>query len=96
MRLRGHLPLDLVQPLHVLRAELLVEGRTFLQGEVLPWRDLGLDQRKVRQLWSMRRIEHQRVDSRDGAEPVSLSPASPAPDSPHAVEAPAPSPKRRR
>jgi hypothetical protein len=86
-RLRGHTALDYAQPLHVLRASLTVGGRTLAQGDVLPWRELGLDQRKVHQLWTTRRIGHQAIDSRNGAEsPTAL--VSPAPS----VSAPAVSP----
>lgn len=86
-RLRGHTPLDLAQPLHVLRASLTVGGRTLTQGDVLPWRELGLDQRKVHQLWAGRRIGHQAIASREGAEPVAAR-VFPAPS----VSAPAVSP----
>lgn len=79
-RLRGHTTLDFAQPLHVLRASLTVGGRTLMQGDILPWRELGLDQRKVHQLWTGRRIGHQAVGSRDGAENTTalVSPALPA------------------
>lgn len=88
-RLRGHTTLDYAQPLHVLRASLTVNGRTLAQGDVLPWRELGLDQRKVHQLWTGRRIGHQAVGSRDGAESTT---ALVSPDRPIPLAAPAVSP----
>lgn len=79
-RLRGHTTLDFAQPLHVLRASLTVGGRTLAQGDVLPWRELGLDQRKVHQLWTGRRVGHQAIGSRNGAESTALvSPDRPIP-----------------
>jgi hypothetical protein len=90
-RLRGHTTLDFAQPLHVLRASLTVGGQTLAQGDVLPWRELGLDQRKVHQLWTGRRIGHQAIGSRLGAESptalVSPAPSASAPAVPPPVTA---------
>jgi hypothetical protein len=89
-RLRGHTTLDFAQPLHVLRASMTVAGQTLAQGDVLPWRELGLDQRKVHQLWTGRHIGHQAVGSRDGAEDTTalVSPAPPLPLAAPAVSPP--------
>lgn len=71
-RLRGHQPLDVGRVLYVMRgntdAPVTIGGRSFVAGEVLPWRDLGLSKRKLDQLWDQRRIGHEKRDERNGAE----------------------------
>lgn len=68
-RLRGHQALDLSRPVTVKRGPLTFGGRIFVGGELLPWRDLGLSRRKLTQLWEQRRIGHEKLDARAGAEP---------------------------
>jgi hypothetical protein len=73
MRYRGHRALDLSQPLYAKRtmAALGVDV-----GDLFPWRDLGLTERKVTQLWDQRRIGHEQIHERNGAEyPVYPKPA---------------------
>lgn len=67
-RLRGHRTLDVEQPLYVRRAVMTLGGRTFVAGDVLPWRDLGIAPKKLHQLWEQRRIGHEKADARNGAE----------------------------
>lgn len=69
-RLRGHQTLDFEKPL-LCKRTIEVGGRTFKAGEVLPWRQLGLPPRKVHQLWDQRRVGHEKLSERNGAESVS-------------------------
>lgn len=91
-RLRGHRTLDVGQPLYVRRDGMTVGGRTFMAGDVLPWRELGVPLRKLHQLWEGRRIGHEQARERNGAEDpkalVHLA-APPAPASPPEVTVPA-------
>lgn len=67
-RLRGHRPLNAEEPLYVRRAALTLNGETFHAGDVLPWKDLGVPFKKLHQLWSGRRIGHEKPNDRNGAE----------------------------
>jgi hypothetical protein len=72
-RLRGHRTLDLSKPLYVRRADFTIAGRSFKAGDVLPWPELGITERKLHQLWFGRRIGHEQANERNGAEsPVEL------------------------
>lgn len=67
-RLRGHRPLNGEEPLYVRRAALTLHGRTFGSGDVLPWRELGINPKKLHQLWEGRRIGHEKPNEHGGAE----------------------------
>lgn len=66
-RLRGHRDLDLGSPLYVKRP-VVVGGRAFAAGDAFPWQDLGLDGRLLTKLWDQRRIGHEQLAERNGAE----------------------------
>lgn len=68
-RLRGHRDLDLDAVLYVKSRPLGPFGGTIIDVDgVLPWRELGLDERRVRQLHEQRRIGHEKSGERNGAE----------------------------
>lgn len=66
-RLRGHHVLDVERPLFVKRG-LMIGARAFAVGDLFTWRDLGLPFRKLHQLWTQRRVGHERPGERRGAE----------------------------
>jgi hypothetical protein len=67
-RVRDHANLDADKPLFVKRQSLTVGGKTLSKDAPFPWRDLGVSQRKLRQLHDLRAIGH---------EPSQEPPASP-------------------
>lgn len=75
-RIRGHRPLDLAQPLLVKRARMAFGTRVFKLGETLPWRELGLKERLVRQLHDQRKIGHEKPADRNGAEDLRAPPVA--------------------
>ena len=66
-RLRGHRDLDLGLPLYVKRP-VVVGGRAFAAVDAFPWQDLELESRLLTKLWDQRRIGHEQIAERNGAE----------------------------
>lgn len=66
-RLRGHRDLDMGSPLYVKRA-ITIGGRALAPGDAFNWKALGLDVRLLTRLWDQRRIGHEQLADRNGAE----------------------------
>lgn len=90
-RLKGHAILDYAQPLYVRTAGVKWD-RTYVRGELFPWRDLKVTPSKLHQLWMQRRIGHERLgDPNRGAEDMTKLVAPPPPlPPPVAVALPTP------